>query len=146
MSPFTAPADGQPAMAEPRPAGVNPLPPDPVPTLPPARRLGDRKFVGPGILGPLAVSTDGTTAAFTSGMAGRTSQGWQGPAVVVWDVAAGRELRRHQLSHNTIRHLALSPDGRTLYAGESLDRMVPNTLHRSAIEYAPVQGVRHFSV
>jgi RNA polymerase sigma factor (sigma-70 family) len=120
--PFAAPAEGAPALTEVRAAEVKPLPPAPVPTVAPARRLGDRQFVGPSVFGPLVISADGKIAAFTAhGISVNTNHGWRGQEVLVWDIANRRAIRSVPLGSQAIRALALSPDGGRLYAGGSQD-------------------------
>jgi WD40 repeat protein len=112
VAPFAASATGEPALVVPKSPEVKPLAPAVVPTLSPAQRLGDRRHRGPAAFGPPAVSADGTTAAFGSGV-------WHGPELWVWDLAAGRELGRMSGSHAQV---ALSPNGRALYTGGSRNR------------------------
>ncbi len=118
---FAVSATGEPALIAVKPGDLKPLAPASVPTLAPSRRLGERRYLGPGVLAPLVVSADGSTAAFTTGMSVNTAQGWQGPELVVWDIATAREIRRLALGHAALGRLALSPDGGKLFAGGARD-------------------------
>ena len=124
--PFTK-ADG-PALVAPKAAEVQPLSPTTIPTLVPNQRLGDRKHRGPHALYPLAINLDATLAAFTTGREVCNESGhWQGRELVLWDVAAARELGRTSW-HYSEAGVQFSADGRFLFAGGSRESFRPAQL------------------
>ncbi|MBN9519787.1 PQQ-binding-like beta-propeller repeat protein [bacterium] len=115
-TPFTANPANAPVLIAPPKVDPPPLPPANVPTIPPARRLGDRTFLGPNpshflsaARDIVAANRDGSVIAFTHHQ----------PALVVWDTAAAKVIRQHDdsiKSYSPYSRVELSPDGRTLYA------------------------------
>lgn len=114
---FAAAAADAPALVEPPKPGAQPLPPSNTPTLPPAKRLGDRRFLGPNPYGALAASRDGAVIAFTAWAGSGKGYATAVPAITVWDVTAAKAVRQFGGVGEPVGQLALSPDGRTLFAG-----------------------------